>query len=304
VPVFDSGEDGSRYYIASAFIPGRSLAGVLLDLPEGQPLAARRAAEIVRRLAEALGYAHGKGVIHRDVKPSNVMLDEQGEPLLCDFGLAARPEEVEKLTQEGVCVMGTPEYMAPEQAAGNAGPGSDQDSLGCTLYELLTGQTPFAGPPELQLFLHQAREPLPPRKVNRKVPRDLETICLKCLEKEPAKRYAGCQELADDLRRWLEREPITARRLGLVERAARWVKKEPKLAVTTTIAAALLIAVAVVLAVSAETQRRLNGELTQTNSKLAGETREKDAALTAKGEALASERAEKEQKQRQLTRAE
>jgi WD40 repeat protein/tRNA A-37 threonylcarbamoyl transferase component Bud32 len=279
VPVFDSGSDGGQYYIASAFIAGRSLADALQELPEGQAFPLRRAAEVARHLAEALAYAHGRNVVHRDVKPANVMLDEQGEPLLVDFGLAARDEGAERLTQEGAKGLGTPAYMAPEQAAGQAQPASDQYSLGCTLYELLTGQTPFAGPPEIQLVLHQSEEPPSPRKVNRQVPRDLETVCLKCLEKDPARRYAGCQALADDLRRWLEGEPIVARRLGLAERAARWVKKEPKLAATGALAVALLVAVAVVLAVSAETQRGLNEQLT-------GETKEKDAALERVREAL------------------
>ena len=162
VPVFDSGKDGDQYYIASAFIPGKSLAAALEEQPEGKGLEMRRAVEIVRRLAEALAYAHSKGVIHRDIKPANAMLDDQGEPMLLDFGLAARAEGDEKLTQEAT-MMGTPAYMAPEQAAGQAEAASDQYSLGCTLYELLTGQTPFSGPPEMQIFLHQTQEPPSPQ---------------------------------------------------------------------------------------------------------------------------------------------
>ena len=230
VPVFDSGSDAGHFYIASAFIPGRSLDKHLEELPEGQLLDQRQAVQIVRRLAEALAFAHQRKVVHRDVKPANVMLDESGEPLLMDFGLAARELGGEKLTQEGARGMGTPAYMSPEQGAGEAVAASDQYSLGCTLYELLTGQTPFAGPPELQMFLHQTQEPVRPRKLNRLVPLDLEAICLTCLEKEPAKRYGDCQALADDLRRWLDGEPVRARRPGSMERLVKWVKRSPVVA--------------------------------------------------------------------------
>ncbi len=149
-----------------------------------------------------------------------------------DFGLAARQEEAEKLTQDGA-ILGTPLYMAPEQAKGKTGeplPASDQYSLGVLLYEMLIGETPFHGPPEVVIANHVAVGPPSPRKLNRLVPRDLETIGLKCLEKEPARRYADCQALADDLRRWLEGEAITARRLSMSERLLRWVSKEPRLA--------------------------------------------------------------------------
>lgn len=258
VPVFDSGRDGPHYYIASAFVPGSTLERRLLEAPPD----ARTAAVVVRHLAEALGYAHSRGVVHRDVKPANVLLDETGEPLLADFGLAARESGEERLTQEGGWV-GTPAYLAPEQAAGEALPASDQYSLGCVLYELLTGQTPFDGPPELVVFLHSTQPPPAPRQVKKSVPRDLETIALKCLEKSPAKRYADCQALADDLRRWLEGEPITARRLGLVERVGRWVKREPKLAAAVGLVAALLVGITGLSAWSAVTYKRLTKEATE-----------------------------------------
>src|SRR5262249_39289225 len=150
VPVYDAGEDGEVRYIASAFIEGRPLSGAV----EEKGMDCRRAARIVRRLADALGYAHTLGIVHRDVKPANVMLDAEDRPHLMDFGLAARLESADKLTHEGA-VLGTPSYMAPEQAAGQQGeamPESDQYALGVVLYELLTGRTPFEGPPPITLF--------------------------------------------------------------------------------------------------------------------------------------------------------
>src|SRR5262249_55206637 len=217
VAVFDSGQDGANYYIASAFVPGRTLAEALGERG-GKGRGVRPAAARVRKLAEALGYAHAQGVVHRDVKPGNVMLRQDGEPLLMDFGLAARADEAEKLTVAGQ-FMGTPEYTAPEQWRGQASASSDQYGLGCLLYELLTGRTPFSGASaEHYLMLHTQVQPTSPRRHRPEVPRDLETICLKCLEKEPGRRYADCQALADDLRRWLDGEPIAARRAGPLER--------------------------------------------------------------------------------------
>jgi serine/threonine-protein kinase len=183
------------------------------------------------------------GIVHRDVKPANVMLDEKGRPHLMDFGLAHRHDTAEKLTQDGA-ILGTPAYMAPEQAAGHSGaaqPASDQYSLGVVLYEP-RGRTPFSGPPPILIFNAIHREPAPPRQVQPRVPRDLETICLKALAKRPGERYARCQAMADDLRRWLEGEPIQARRLGPVERAARWCGRNPVVAGLVAAVALLLVA--------------------------------------------------------------
>jgi WD40 repeat protein len=260
VAVFDSGQDGHYHYIASAFIQGRSLDRVLDDRP-GQPLPVREAVELIRKLAEALAYAHRAGVVHRDVKPSNVLVREDGEPLLADFGLATRMDEA-RLTLPGA-TLGSPGYMAPEQWDGKAGPASDQYSLGCLLFELLTGRLPFAGQdPTHYMFLH-LNEPAPsPRGDRPDLPRDLETVCSKCLEKEPGRRYPDCQQLADDLRRWLDGEPIRARRLGLAERAVRWVRREPRLAAAVTVAVLALAGGALVAGISSQRQREMNARLT------------------------------------------
>jgi len=230
VAVFDSGQDGPHHYLACAFVEGRPLDAVLHGLPDGQTLPPREAVQVVRKLAEALAYAHKQGVIHRDVKPGNVMLRADGEPLLMDFGLATRSDEAERLTKAGD-VLGTPQYMAPEQWRGAAGPTSDQYSLGCVLFELLTGRLPFVGgSTEHYLYLHLHR-PVPSlRQVRPRLPRDLDTICQKCLEKEPGQRYAGCQALADDLRRWLEGEPVSVRPPKVIERLVKWTRRNPAVA--------------------------------------------------------------------------
>lgn len=256
VPVFETGRDHEQYFIASAFIEGQPLAGAIGE----SGMECERAARIVLKLADALEYAHGLGIVHRDIKPANVMLDKDDQPLLMDFGLAARAASTEKLTQDGT-VLGTPAYMAPEQAAGQQGealPESDQYSLGVVLYELLTGKTPFEGPPQVVLYnvLHQ--EPPAPRTLRKDIPRDLETICLKSLNKKPERRYADCQALAADLRRWLDGEPIRARRPGLGERVLRWLQREPKLAAAGALALLGAVALAIGLGITAN---KLSGEV-------------------------------------------
>jgi formylglycine-generating enzyme required for sulfatase activity len=241
VGVFDAGQDGPHHYIATTFVAGRSLHALLGDNP-GRGLPPRDAAGLVRKVAEALSYAHKSGVVHRDVKPSNVLLNDRGEPMLADFGLAARADETEpRLTQQGLGV-GTPQFMAPEQWRGEAGPASDQYSLGCVLFELLTGRLPFEGRNEAHhMFLHLNEPALSPRTLRPDLPRDLETICLKCLEKDPGRRFSDCQDLADELRRWLEGEPIRTRRTGTLEKAAKWCRKRPT---TAALLAALFVVTA------------------------------------------------------------
>jgi len=239
VPVYDAGSDGDHLYIASAYIEGKTLAEVM----EQSPLGPAEAARIVFDLAEALHYAHETGIVHRDVKPANIMIDRQGQAMLMDFGLARIERAEEELTHDHA-VMGTPAYMAPEQAdgaCGAVGPASDQYSLGVVLYELLCARRPFEGPPAVVIFNALHTVPEPPRAHRPDVPRDLETICLKAMARRSDDRYANCQELAQDLRRWLHDEPIRARKMGPLERAAKWARRNPVLACLTAIVTALAL---------------------------------------------------------------
>lgn len=201
VPVYEAGCTGDRPYIAMALIEGRSLAE---ELANG-PIVCHRAAQMIAELAEALAYAHMEGIIHRDVKPANIRVDNNSAVYLMDFGIAYRPDSGEVSLPPGM-ILGTPAYVAPEQAQGGQTdvlPASDQYSLGVVLYELLCGQPPFSGPPSYVMFHTIHHVPPSPRTVAPLVPRSLAAICLKALAKSPDRRYRDCQHLADDLRRWL-----------------------------------------------------------------------------------------------------
>src|SRR4051812_20819985 len=216
VPVFEVGQHDGHQYFTMAFVEGESLAH---RLAQGLP-APREAAELTRKVAEAVAYAHVEGVIHRDLKPANILIDPAGQPRLTDFGLAKRVEGDRDLTATGQ-ILGTPSYMPPEQASGqrDVGPLADVYSLGAILYCLLTGRPPFqADNPFDTLMQVVQREPVPPRQLNAAIPRDLETIALKCLEKDPRKRYGSASDLAADLGRFLAGEPIQARPVGSAER--------------------------------------------------------------------------------------
>jgi hypothetical protein len=223
VPVHEVGQQDGMPYLVNEFVQGMTLA----DLISGSRPSPQEIARLVADVADALQYAHERGVVHRDVKPSNVMLDEAGKPHLMDFGLARRDGAEATLTFEGQ-VLGTPAYMSPEQARGEShlvDGRSDVYSLGVILYQLLTGQLPFRG--TARMLLHQVMyaEPKPPRGLNRSIPRDLETVCLKALTKEPRRRYATAAELAADLRRFLDGEPVLARRAGPIERLGRSLRR-------------------------------------------------------------------------------
>jgi WD40 repeat protein/HEAT repeat protein/tRNA A-37 threonylcarbamoyl transferase component Bud32 len=236
VSVYEVGREGDTLYIVSEFVEGLPLA----DWLTGQRPTYRESAELCIKIADALHHAHEHGVIHRDLKPSNVLLDRAGEPHVMDFGLAKREAGEITMTVEGQ-VLGTPAYMSPEQAKGE-GHGADRRtdvySLGVILFELLTGERPFRG--NMRMLLKQVieDEPLSPRKLDSRIPRDLETIALKCMQKEPHRRYATAQEVAEELRCHLENKPIHARPIGRIARTWRWCRRYP---VVSAMGLALLV---------------------------------------------------------------
>jgi WD40 repeat protein len=240
VALYEVGAHEGQPYFSMEFVSGSSLAQRVAP----GPLPGPQAAAYLEKTARAVHYAHGRGILHRDLKPANVLLDDNDQPKITDFGLAKLLETDSGQTRTGA-VVGTPSYMAPEQAAArkDLGPACDVYGLGAILYELLTGRPPFRGESPLAT-LHQVADvdPVPPRLLNPKVDVDLETICLKCLEKEPVRRYASAGSLADDLRRFQAGEPITARRLGAFGRAVKWCRRKPTAAALLGVSAAALLA--------------------------------------------------------------
>src|SRR5262245_58875883 len=243
VPIHEVGERDGSYYFSMKFVEG----GQLDEVARREPMPIRRAAELIAKVAHTVHYAHEHGILHRDIKPGNILLDAKGEPHLTDFGLARLVESESSVTQT-LDGLGTPSYMAPEQAVGNnavVSSATDVYGLGAVLYQLLTGQPPFAGGATYETIkLLLDTDPRPPRLLNPKVDRDLSTICLKCVEKDPKSRYSSALALAEDLERWLKHEPIAARRIGILTRGKKWVQRNPSIAVM----AAMLLALAVPLA--------------------------------------------------------
>ncbi|HYT89453.1 MAG TPA: bifunctional serine/threonine-protein kinase/formylglycine-generating enzyme family protein [Gemmataceae bacterium] len=246
VQIHEVGEADGHPYCALEFVEGGNLASKL----DGKPLPAGEAAQLTETLARAMQLAHSRNVVHRDLKPANILLTAEGTPKITDFGLARQLDSDSGETQAGA-VMGTPSYMAPEQASGRAheaGPAADIYALGAILYVCLAGGPPFKGKTMVEtLDLVRTQEPVPPSRLQKSVPVDLETICLKCLRKEPEKRYASAAELADDLVRYQQGEPILARPVGRIERAVKWVRRNP---VVTGAAVAVVLALALGTTVS------------------------------------------------------
>jgi WD40 repeat protein/tRNA A-37 threonylcarbamoyl transferase component Bud32 len=239
VPIYEVGEHEGQHYFSMKLIDGGSLTQHLARLLH-QP---REAARIMAAAARAAHHAHQHGLLHRDLKPANVLLDAQGQPHITDFGLAKRIEGDSRLTQSGV-IVGTPSYMAPEQAAARKGLTTAVDiySLGAVLYELLTGRPPFREETPLDTLRQVVdKEPERPRALRPQVDRDLETICLKCLAKEPERRYGSVQALAEDLERWLAGQPILARPSGFWERTLKWAKRRPALAALLVVSGIALV---------------------------------------------------------------
>ena len=242
VPIYEVGERDGSCYFSMKFVEG----GQLDEVVRRAPMSIRQAAKLIAKVARTVHYAHQHGILHRDIKPGNILLDQNGEPLLTDFGLA-RLLDTESTVTRTMEVLGTPSYMAPEQAVGSNSVVSsvtDVYGLGAVFYQLLTGQPPFAGGTTYETIkLLLDTEPRQPRLLNPKIDRDLSTICLKCLEKDSKRRYSSALALAEDLERWLKHEPIQARHTGVIMRGRKWVRRNPT--------SALLVACVVALAAAA-----------------------------------------------------
>ncbi len=287
--VFDTGTADGRPFFAQEFLDGGSLAQKFAGAPQDP----RYAAEVVEIIARAIQHSHDHGILHRDLKPGNILLAADGTPKVTDFGLAKEipgtgdtpVESGGGLTRTGE-ILGTPAYMPPEQASGvfaGIGPAADVYSLGAILYEAVTGRPPFQAPDALQtLFMVLGMDPVPPRTLQPKLPKDLETICLKCLEKSPRRRYPSAAALADDLHRFRTGEPILARPVGFVERVGKWARR--KKAAAALVAVSLLFVVAVIggaiwLAISNARLAEAKREADDANADLLAAKTESDKAF-------------------------
>jgi tetratricopeptide (TPR) repeat protein len=263
VQIYEVGEQDGRPFFVMEYADGGNLSQQL----QGTPLSVQRAAHLVELLGRAIHYAHQRGIIHRDLTPANILLMADGTPKITDFGLAKILIGGGTTQTHSGMILGTPSYMPPEQAAGRThevGPTTDVYALGAILYEMLTGRPPFRGETPLETVRQVGSdEPVPPRRLQPKLAQDLETICLKCLQKESRKRFGSAQELADVLQRFLSNRPIAARRTSLPERTWRWCRRNPMVATLTTSVGLLLVIVALVSSVSAVWLREQRNDATE-----------------------------------------
>ena len=293
VQIYEVGEWQSLPYFTLEFVDGGTLDKTL----KGQPQTPEQAARLTETLARAMQFAHERGIVRRDLKPQNVLLTATGEPKITDFGLAKNIEGEASQTKSGA-LMGTPSYMSPEQARGDhksVGPLADIHSLGGMLYEFLVGRPPFLGSSSMETLMQVLRDdPVPPTRLVPKTPVDLETICLKCLQKDPAKRYQSAAELAEDCRRFLAGEPILSRPISKIERLSSWCRRNPRTASLIATVAALLVVVSVGSIASAYL---IHGQRQEA-------LRAQKAAEIAESQAIESEKAAKAAEQLALRNAE
>ncbi len=296
VQIFEVGDHEGLPFFSLEYVDGPSLDKRIA----GNPLSPEEAARLLITLCDAMQYAHDHGVLHRDLKPANVLVSLQGVPKVTDFGLAKRLEDNDdsSSTRTGT-IMGTPSYMSPEQARGavhELGPRTDQYSLGAMLYELLVGRPPFMSPKPVETILQVLNnEPVPPRQLEPKLPVDLETICLKALQKNPENRYASCAEMGADLNRYLRNEPILARPVSKLEHTWRWCRRNPLVASLSLASAVALLAIAILSTWSAAVLAKKNEELTRSQKET---ERQSSIAKTNEARALQQEAVAKKNEQR------
>ncbi|MFG0333815.1 MAG: serine/threonine-protein kinase, partial [Maioricimonas sp. JB049] len=289
VAIHETGEQQGVHYFSMDYVPGGSLANLLVE----GPLAPAVAARYILKICDAIAYAHRHGIVHRDIKPSNVLIDAESQPLVSDFGLAREIGEMSELTRTGE-ILGTPTFMAPEQtmlSRAPPGPAADIYSIGALLYALLTGNAPFEAATSFDVLMQVRHlDPVRPSLRQPDIPSDLETICLKCLEKSPDRRYRTVLDLSADIERYLDGRPIRARRAGFIERTWRWCRRKPLLTAITALLAVLVGLLAVGVVQHGIVLKGFNRRLSDANAELAQKNLRLQALITA--ESVARERAQ------------